>query len=575
MPFPKYETAPPLLVHGGPVRLMDGSGEMPEAVLVVGGKVVSHGAVRDLEAELGAGGRRIDTKGAAIVPGLIDTHPHLLHFAARSESFVDLSDAVDHDDIVRRIAAKAAETPPGEWIMTTPVGEPYYFIRRSYRDLKERVLPNRHVLDRATDRHPVYVQAWTPETPNVCVFNSLALKKLSLTDHIPDRVANVWLDKDDNGTLTGILRGSVNTLYCFDPFWIQIYSKIPYPSVNPLNTTRKAMADYNRLGVTTVYEAHNMTAEHVRVYRTLRETRELTVRVMAAMEIELYAMPPYQPKTVAQLYEALDTARALQVEGDDYLCVRGATLSDGGPCWTGHQRSFEPYRDPYGEPTKGTRFISQDKKRAFVHYCVEHGMRANFCSGSPGDHEDFLGVLEEAENAGSVSTKNWIVQHAAQISPRQTERFHRLGFDVTTSMSFPWGLGDITVERVGPHVRQDLVPLNRFLRLGMTVGAGSDWGPKNLFEHIKLAETHEFARSGYRNDGPDQKVTRDQAFAMWTREAAQVLRWQQLGTLAVGSHGDLAIVDRDPLTCALDDLPATEVLMTILGGQTVYDAGKL
>jgi hypothetical protein len=34
--------------------------------------------------------------------------------------------------------------------MTTPVGEPHYFIRRSYRDLAEGALPDRHVLDRAT-----------------------------------------------------------------------------------------------------------------------------------------------------------------------------------------------------------------------------------------------------------------------------------------------------------------------------------------------------------------------------------------------------------------------------------------
>lgn len=575
MSFPEYETSIPLLIYGGPIHVMDESANMPEALLVAGGKVVGHGTLRDLETKVGSAVRRLDTKGAVSIPGLIDTHPHLLHFAARSESFVDLSNAVDHDDIVRRIAAKAAQTPPGEWIMTTPVGEPYYFIRRSYRDLHERSLPNRHVLDRATDKHPVYVQAWAPETPNACAFNSLALYRLSLTDDVPERVADVWLDKDDDGALTGILRGSVNTVYSFDPFWTQIYSKIPYPSVNPLSTTRKAMSEYNRLGVTTVYEAHNMTAEHIRVYRSLRETRDLTVRVMAAMEIELYAVPPYRAKTLAQFMEALDTARALGVEDDDYLCVRGATLSEGGACWTGHLRSFEPYRDPYGNRTKGKRFISQEKKRAFVRYCLEHGVRANFCCGSPLDHEDFLQALEEVEGSSDVSERHWIMQHAAHTSPNQARRFRRLGLDITTSAGFAWGLGDNIVERMGAEALRDFMPISRFLKLGIRVGAGSDWGPKNMFEQIKLAETHEFARSGYRNDGPDQSVTRNEAVAMWTREAGRILRWQSLGTLALGSLGDIAIIDRDPLTCALDDLSGTEVLQTILGGRTVFDAGRL
>jgi len=38
---------------------------------------------------------------------------------------------------------------------------------------------------------------------------------------------------------------------------------------------------------------------------------------------------------------------------------------------------------------------------------------------------------------------------------------------------------------------------------------------------------------------------------------------------------DVLVVDRDPLTCALDDLPATRVLRTVVGGRTVYDGGAL
>ena len=54
-----------------------------------------------------------------------------------------------------------------------------------------------------------------------------------------------------------------------------------------------------------------------------------------------------------------------------------------------------------------------------------------------------------------------------------------------------------------------------------------------------------------------------------------VLDWQGIGTLAPGCHADIAILDRDPLFCELDALPGTRVLRTILGGQTVFDAGEL
>lgn len=107
-------------------------------------------------------------RGATILPGLVDTHPHLMHFGVFAEPLVDLADARSHDDIVARIRARATTKPPGAWIMATPIGEPHYFIPRSWRYLAEGRLPNRHVLDGATDAHPVFIQAWAPFTPNVC-----------------------------------------------------------------------------------------------------------------------------------------------------------------------------------------------------------------------------------------------------------------------------------------------------------------------------------------------------------------------------------------------------------------------
>jgi predicted amidohydrolase YtcJ len=89
-----------------------------------------------------------------VLPGLIDTHPHLLHFAAMAEPLVDITDATTHAEILERIHVRARETPPGEWIMTTPVGEPHFFVTRSWRDLAEGRLPDRQVFDRATSELP-------------------------------------------------------------------------------------------------------------------------------------------------------------------------------------------------------------------------------------------------------------------------------------------------------------------------------------------------------------------------------------------------------------------------------------
>jgi predicted amidohydrolase YtcJ len=62
---------------------------------------------------------------------------------------------------------------------------------------------------------------------------------------------------------------------------------------------------------------------------------------------------------------------------------------------------------------------------------------------------------------------------------------------------------------------------------------------------------------------------------MWTRDAGRVLGWDGVGTLRPGSHADLIVVDRDPLTCSVEELADAGVLRTVLGGRTVWDSGAL
>ena len=134
---------------GGRVLVCDGATPDAEALVVRAGRVAGVGTRDAMTRLAGPGAEPVDVRGATILPGLVDTHPHVLHFGAFAEPLVDIAEARSHDEIAERIRARAATTPAGEWIMTTPVGEPHYFLRRSGRDLAEARLPDRSVLDRA------------------------------------------------------------------------------------------------------------------------------------------------------------------------------------------------------------------------------------------------------------------------------------------------------------------------------------------------------------------------------------------------------------------------------------------
>jgi hypothetical protein len=83
---------------------------------------------------------------------------------------------------------------------------------------------------------------------------------------------------------------------------------------------------------------------------------------------------------------------------------------------------------------------------------------------------------------------------------------------------------------------------------------------------MALAETHEFCRSGRRNAGPAQRVTREEALRMWTRDAGRVLGWPDVGTLLPGNHADLNVIAKNRCcaqgrACDVDDFRVQSVLL--------------
>ena len=565
------------LIRSSKILTFDETRPTAEAILVEDGVIVEVGGFAALAESAGPDIRIMDAGSAVVMPGLIDTHPHVMHFGALRGGLVDLSDAVDHADIVARIRARAAETPPGEWIICTPVGEAHYFIRRSWRDLAERRLPDRHTLDLATADHPVLIQAWAPRTPNIVAFNSAGLRAVGLSDFIPDRVCDVEIDKDEAGRLTGILRGPVNNYYTYDPFWGQILLKLP-----PLNPDHAVpgvldeMARFSARGVTTLYEGHAMEPVHLAMYQQLRAAGMLTMRVQATFDVESVIFYPFEPMSLPDFDERLKSLAPQSSDtADDFFRITGMTISPGGPCFAGHFAMHEPYADPFGRPTKGQRFVSLEKEESFVRFCAQNGIRANICIGSYREHDDFLEIAERVVTEHDFRDKAWILQHAITISPDHVRRYKALGFQITTSVGFAWGKGAMYDERIGRHIWRDMVPLRRLLDAGLDVSGGSDWGPKSPWEQIALAQTHEIAGTDLRNDGPDQVITRMESLAMWTTSAAKILGWSGIGSIRPGNHADLIFVDRDPSTCDIDDLKHTRVHRTLLAGNVVHDDGAL
>jgi predicted amidohydrolase YtcJ len=560
------------LYYGGRIYTMDEERRVVDAVLTAAERVVAAGSLDEVRAHVAGDVERVDLQGATMTPGLIDTHPHMLHWSWTTAMQVPLWHCRNHAEIVAAIRAEAEKAPEGEVILCSPVGEPHFFHKRSYRDLEEAVLPDRHVLDQATSRHPVVITAWAPVRPGMMAANSRGLELLGVTARSPDRIENVWIEKDRAGKPTGRLSGSVITYYAWDAYGDELINRLAphFKWELLLPSVRDGIERYKRLGITTVYENHMLDDEMLDVYRRLRDDDHLAMRVVSSQEAETYgfAWSP-EPRPEADFRERLERAARKLDHEDALLRFNGVTIAWDGYCYGGTMMMREPYLDVYGKLTHGRRHISPERAEHVMRFCAERRMRLNILAMGLAAHDEVLELLERLDPELDIAAREWVVCHATTIENDQIDRYKALGFAHTTSMAFGCGEGDLMCRTMGRYVLEHLHPLRRFFDAGMPVGAGTDWGPLFPWAQIELSLTHELMDSGYRNTGTNQRISRLEALAMFTSDAAKVLRWPEIGSIAPGNLADLAIIDRDPVKCDIDTLHDTRVLQTIFNGEAV------
>ncbi|MCK1377641.1 amidohydrolase family protein, partial [Bradyrhizobium sp. 24] len=491
------------LIYGGPVLTQNEGRDTHEALVLEGDRILATGSLDDMRSLAGPLARPVDTEGACVLPGLIDSHPHFLHFGSFDVPCVTLYDARNHADIFSRIRGRAASTPRGEWILTTPVGEPHYFIRSSWRDLPEGRLPNRWELDVVAPDHPIWIQAFAPVTPNVCAMNSKALEVLGFGRDLPNQIDDVTIEKNSDGELTGIFTGGVTNYYNSSPFWLGRVAAQVFRPTDDL-WYRGALAGQLTAagrGVTAAYEGHAMDAAHIAAYQRLRDENKMRMRVLAGLEGAPHAFDYGMGISEASVRANCALAAGLIQTSDPLYRVNGLSLCPSGPGWPGILRTDREYQDPYGRPTKGHAFLTQAMIRDCIEYCLKNHVRLNMLNCSLPEHREFLALLEPFLDSQDIRTRDWIIQHSIFIEDEAIKRYAELNFHLTSTVSFCWGKGAMYQERLGEEALKYLVPIGKMFESGANVGLGSDWGPASPFEHMALAETREFAGSGRRHEG--------------------------------------------------------------------------
>ena len=534
-----------LLLINGKIVTVDEKFTTQEAVAVKDGKVLAVGSTKEMKKLKGDATEVIDLAGKTVLPGLYDSHLHMI-FTGVGLQILNLRSPPMKSiaDMAKAVAEKVKKAKPGEWI----VGRGWDQVK-----LSDHRNPTRYDFDKVAPNNPVYL---TRTCGHLAVINSKALEVAGITKTMKDPVGG-RIVRDEKGEPTGMLEETPAMSLCT--------KLIPPDSIEDTVEQIKIASDaFNAVGLTSVIEA-GVTEDQIVAYQLALERGLLHVRV----NYMLRAIDGNESEESS--IRRINSFPMITGYGNDMLRFQGLKiLIDGG---IGGKTAL--LREPYENDTRtGLLTVPEAKLQHLVDAANKRGMLSGIhcCGGKAMDI--VIDTFKKTDKVKPIKGRRFYLIHAYQPSEQNFADCKKYGIPVASQPDFLYYLGDSYIENVGVNRSTWLKPHRAWIDKGIMVAAGTD-SPVTPYPPFPclwaaVARKTELKKTVM---GADQCVSREEAIKMYTINGAYLSFEEDIkGSLEPGKLADMIILDRDILTCPEDDIKDTKVLRTILGGKTVYEA---
>jgi predicted amidohydrolase YtcJ len=536
------DLSPDLILHTGRIYTMDAAGTVAQALALKEDRILALGGDAEVQALTGPTTRSLDLRGRAVIPGFFDSHNHLLEVGTKL-SMIRLDECISPEELRELVQQRAADTPPGEWIVGQGWNESLFPNGR---------LPTRHDIDPATSEHPVLLMRFF----NTDVANSLALRLAGIDRDTLDPEGG-RIERDQHGEPNGLLRASAKML---------VRRLIPRPSQEQMKgSLRLACREMHRFGITSVVDP-GLRPEEIRAYQSLYHGGELSVRTNL--------MPSWHGFHDDEDEPALDCrAGELGVYsglGDEWLRIGALKMAiDGGT--TPHTAYMY---EPFEGDTELVAFnrLPLDALRRYFRTAQELGWDVGIhCCG---DHAQDMAVDTFAQVACELprpDARHSII-HGYFPTPQALEQMAQYHIAAVLQPTFIYWEGELLFRDVGERRAMNYKPVRTYLDHGIVVTASSDVTSTvsaNPFIALYALVTRK-NRLG-QEIAPHQAISREEALRAYTSAGTWLTREEHLkGTLEPGKLADLAVLDRDYFTVPDEEIKDIEVDITVIGGQVVW-----
>lgn len=533
-----------LVLRHGTIYTADDAQPVAQAVAVQDGKIVYVGDDAGVEALIGAETQVIDLKGGVVFPGFVDAHAHFTGIGQREQT-LSLQGINSKGEFLDKVEAAARNAKPGEWVIGRGWIETFW---------DPPVFPTRFDLDRVAPNNPVVL---TRADGHASVANSAALALAGVTGSSsppPGGAINLDVDGQPTGMLIDRAQGLVGRL-------------VPPADEASLERALELASERSvRLGWTQIQDAHGSWDEVARMRKLFAEGR-IKVRLYKAIS---------GPGAAA---DSLLTLGPLAPEFDDHLTIRTIKVVLDGALGSRGAALLEPYSDdPH---TRGLITTDTVELKGMLDRALRAGIQVEAHAIGDRANRVLLDMFEVAMNNVPVSDRaveepRWRNEHSQIVQPSDLVRFKTLG--IIASMQPSHAIGDLffVPSRIGLERTKGAYAWKSFLDLGVAVPGGSD-APVELGEPMIEFYAAVARKSLDGKDGPgwhpEEKVSREQALKMFTwYPAFAAFEESRAGSITVNKRADFTILDRDIMTIPEAEILKARNMMTIVGGEIVYQA---
>ncbi len=532
-----------LVVRNGLVWTGESAQAQAQAFAVRDGKFVRVGSDEDMQDLIGPETVVEDAQGRRVLPGIIDTHVHLMN-GSMSFGWLDLRPAVSREDFLRLVREYALTLPEDDWV----IGRSW-----SAESWPDPTPPTPDEIDEAAGGRPAFFIRMDGHS---LIAGAEAIRLANVTRDSPADPPGGKIGRSPDGALTGAFYEQAMGI---------IRSQAPRMSQARVRELfLQAIHHLNKNGVTQVgaIDTKRFVESHI---KPVDDAGDLTIRVGVSLTGGGDDLDSWIP-----ILEWADQTRTIS----DRLTILGFKGYMDGALGSRTAWMNEPFLDDPHDPDN-VGFPLAAAENGTLPELIKLAAKMNL---QPAVHA----IGDRANNTllnwyQFMGPNRWLIrpriEHAQHLSPADIPRFVRMSVIPSMQPYHKADDGRYAEERLGPDRIQSSYAFRSLYDSGAYLSFGSDWPvvSSNPFLGMHAAVTAQTL--GDASFVPEQSLTIEESLRCYTVNATWALHTPgQTGMIQPDHFADFIVIDRDVLSIDADDIKNVVVLQTWMGGRIVYDA---